>query len=1453
MANLAVSSVFGQYENNTWYFGDRILLNLNCNPPIPRTTNLSQTILTGGTHFNDNCGELRFYTNGELVFGANGAPLANGTGLQGSQNHPNGTIFLQHPNMVDSSAFVFLFTASQNGKIRFNRIFTPVTGGPLVFTKDEMLDDSSTLMTLVKHNDDGKYWLVTKGPIDPFFRAYEISLRGIDPNPVISTGPMGASGTLEASPDGKRIALRTPLRLYDFDNRTGRLTDFADLSFANLGNGTWMEFSQSGNALYVQSEVPAIGLYYFNLEHENQLQIINSKTLVDGRPVKGITLTKQGYMLVITEDGSGGVNTRASYMRYPDRDSASLEYISDFVLLGRNPWNGLPNIPSYQLLPREFKINGVCQSAPIQIGLDNKLEYRVDYDSIKWTVDNSKADFEVPADLDDDTIILKFKVAECVPLTATYYLNGAPLKVVTEIIKIEPAPIVNLGDGDTGACNGNIVIDAFHPLTETYAWSTGDATASTNITSPGVYSVIVGRGCCSVTDTIKVLFDSIKSRFSVAPTIQCLGSNKYEFQNETFSDFPFKSFWDFGDGTSDTATNAIHTFNQRRTYQVVLRVTSANGCISEFRRFALTLFDPVAGFSVNNTDQCFNGQSFRFEDTSYLRPGNGIISGIEFDFDDGTKSTDTIVNKTFAKGGLYNVKLKVLSSVGCSDSMTIPVRVIEPFAGFTISDTLICETGNNITLDDTSVLIGGTTATTLWKFGNGETRVDTAQFNYSYPTSGNYDLRLISSTPEGCKDSVSRLVIIKPSPKPGFTINQNIQCFNENEFLFTDTSKINSGIIDTVIWHYGNASIKQDQWLDTNKYSYSSHGVYQVKLYTSTLAGCSDSIIKQVEVLASPNANFIIDKDEQCFRENFFTFNAASTSIPEGNNSGFSWDYGDTSTANGITSSKRYNYPDSFLVSFRVVSDRGCPDTIKKLVKVNPTPTLQYQVNNPNQCFNENNFAFAGLANVSRGSISQTFWDLGDGNIKNGLNISHQFQEFGPYSIKFYAVSDAGCADTLFNSVNVRPSPTNEISVNDSQQCFGPHLFQFDAFKSKIADGSIIAYNWDFDDDSALLSGPGPFQKSFAIKRPHLIRLVTASDQNCYDTAFMNAGFYETASINVNTNNPEQCFEGNEFGFNANLTTIPSGWVKDYYWEFGDGSQATGIAPPLKKYNRPDTFTIKLKVTSNEGCSDSAYFGVRVNPNPRADFTVNEVCLKQASSFNDRTYIETGKIIDWNWEFGDNKKSNVPNPMHHYGKYGEFTVKLTVVSDKNCPSTSIKPDIAVVKQIPIADFESERMDYNTRMTTMKFTDKSKDPISWSWDFGNGKYSNDPNPEIDFSDTGNYPINLIVQNAEGCYDTIEKKVFVYPGFIFFIPNAFTPNGGTLNESFGPVSTAYFQRYEMKIFNRWGIQVFETKTPNQGWDGTYLGEPCQMDTYLYLFNVVDLDGNVKQYKGTFTLIR
>jgi gliding motility-associated-like protein len=67
---------------------------------------------------------------------------------------------------------------------------------------------------------------------------------------------------------------------------------------------------------------------------------------------------------------------------------------------------------------------------------------------------------------------------------------------------------------------------------------------------------------------------------------------------------------------------------------------------------------------------------------------------------------------------------------------------------------------------------------------------------------------------------------------------------------------------------------------------------------------------------------------------------------------------------------------------------------------------------------------------------------------------------------------------------------------------------------------------------------------------------------------------------------------------------------------------------------------------------------------------------------------------------------------------------------------------------------------------------------------------------------------------------------------FIPNAFTPNGDQLNDAFG-ISNKFFlgEFIGLEIYDRWGTQLFKGFTPNEKWDGTYLGEDAIPDTYLY----------------------
>ncbi len=113
-------------------------------------------------------------------------------------------------------------------------------------------------------------------------------------------------------------------------------------------------------------------------------------------------------------------------------------------------------------------------------------------------------------------------------------------------------------------------------------------------------------------------------------------------------------------------------------------------------------------------------------------------------------------------------------------------------------------------------------------------------------------------------------------------------------------------------------------------------------------------------------------------------------------------------------------------------------------------------------------------------------------------------------------------------------------------------------------------------------------------------------------------------------------------------------------------------------------------------------------------------------------------------------------------------------------------------------------------------------------------------------------NGCVSNPQNFVVTIE----LCPNEIFYIPNAFTPDGDERNNTFKPVITSGVDifNYSFYIYNRWGQVIWESYNPNTGWDGTFNTIMCQDGAYTWKlkFKTPKTD-EIKEFLGSFTLIR
>ena len=121
-----------------------------------------------------------------------------------------------------------------------------------------------------------------------------------------------------------------------------------------------------------------------------------------------------------------------------------------------------------------------------------------------------------------------------------------------------------------------------------------------------------------------------------------------------------------------------------------------------------------------------------------------------------------------------------------------------------------------------------------------------------------------------------------------------------------------------------------------------------------------------------------------------------------------------------------------------------------------------------------------------------------------------------------------------------------------------------------------------------------------------------------------------------------------------------------------------------------------------------------------------------------------------------------------------------------------------------------------------------------------------------TDSGSYQVIA----ANGCgADTLTVKVGFHACVCsLHMPNAFTPNGDGINETFRPLHPCKMSDFRLDIFNRYGQLIFATKKPTLGWDGRIRGMPADMGTYVWMATYINSDTKkLTNAKGTVVLIR
>ncbi|MCF8379376.1 MAG: PKD domain-containing protein [Bacteroidales bacterium] len=234
---------------------------------------------------------------------------------------------------------------------------------------------------------------------------------------------------------------------------------------------------------------------------------------------------------------------------------------------------------------------------------------------------------------------------------------------------------------------------------------------------------------------------------------------------------------------------------------------------------------------------------------------------------------------------------------------------------------------------------------------------------------------------------------------------------------------------------------------------------------------------------------------------------------------------------------------------------------------------------------------------------------------------------------------------------------------------------------------------------------------------------------------------------------------------------------------------------------------------------------------------------------------------NFTWSFGDGGQSNELNPEYIFDNPGEYFVTLTAKNEND--DISVYHTIIRVNEVPEASFMIEKQEDLNQNISVYFYNYSRGAESYSWDFGDGNISTEANPTHVFDTPGNYDILLKVSSNYGCIDTmILSNALKSQNPVIKIPNAFSPNkngpnggyysnGENRNEIFHPSFIETPVEYQLRIFNRNGNLLFESKDLNIGWDGYYMQELQPRGVYIYKLRVKFENGEYLVKMGDVTV--
>ena len=393
---------------------------------------------------------------------------------------------------------------------------------------------------------------------------------------------------------------------------------------------------------------------------------------------------------------------------------------------------------------------------------------------------------------------------------------------------------------------------------------------------------------------------------------------------------------------------------------------------------------------------------------------------------------------------------------------------------------------------------------------------------------------------------------------------------------------------------------------------------------------------------------------------------------------------------------------------------------------------------------------------------------------------------------------------------------------------------------------------WTFGDGGVLTttsdSGNHLYNDNPSYIGSYVIKLVYQTyGPGCKDSVSIPVSFYHPVSASFTPVADTFCLNSTT---PVTFTNTSSGFGLTSVWSFGDGGTSTATSPNYT-YNSANVYQTMLTVTDYVGCSASALGSVDVITLDIKTVTHDTtVCLVNPLKMVAHPHIEgIVPTMTYAWLPATNLTDYTDTITYFWG-VGDFNYTITAtVASFGCTESDVetihsKSPVVLVNVTP-----DEIIPYGGHV---QLNADGADYYYWYPNDGSLTNNNINDPIAYPTDSTHYMVVGI--SLYGCRDTAYVTIKVDDNMTAFIPSAFSPNNDGLNDKFHVVNLKYQKLVDMRIFDRWGVELFQTNNPDDGWDGTWKGVPQDLGTYNYVI-ILSQPGSTgnKVYTGTVTLVR